>query len=130
MPGALTFPRIILPQAMRAILPWIASQAISMIKSTSIASVIMVNELTFRAEQIVGQNFQFYTVFTAAAPIYLAMTSCVAVSQIAAERRFDFLRERGDGYSQDLRRRSACGGARRQRSSRSGRPVGTRGCRR
>src|SRR5271155_3756776 len=97
MPGALTLRRIILPQAMRAILPGIANQAISMIKSTSIASVIMVNELTFRAQQIVGQNFKFFTVFTAAALIYLAMTSCVAVSQIAAERRFDFLRERGDG---------------------------------
>jgi len=58
MPGALTLRRIILPQAMRAILPGIANQAISMIKSTSIASVIMVNELTFRAQQIVGQKFQ------------------------------------------------------------------------
>ena len=57
MSGPLTFRRIILPQAMRVILPGIANQAISMIKSTSIASVILVNELTFRAEQIVGQNF-------------------------------------------------------------------------
>src|SRR5580700_10415512 len=96
MPGALTFRRIILPQAMRAILPGIANQAINMIKSTSIASVILVNELTFRAQQIVGQNFKFFTVFTAAALIYLAMTSCIAVGQIAAERRFDFLRERGE----------------------------------
>jgi polar amino acid transport system permease protein len=94
MSGALTFRRIILPQAMRAILPGIANQAISMIKSTSIASVILVNELTFRAEQIVGQNFKFFTVFTAAALLYLAMTSCVAVGQVAAERHFDFLRER------------------------------------
>ena len=97
MPAALTLRRIILPQAMRAILPGIANQAIGMIKSTSIASVIMVNELTFRAQQIVGQNFKFFTVFTAAALLYLAMTSCVAVGQIAAERRFDFLRERSDG---------------------------------
>src|SRR5229473_3031625 len=97
MPPLLTLRRIILPQAMRAILPGIANQAISMIKGTSIASVIFVNELTFRAEQIVGQNFRFFTVFAAAAVIYLAMTSCVALGQIAAERRFDFLRERGIG---------------------------------
>src|SRR5260370_29006561 len=96
MPPLMILRRIILPQAMRAILPGMANQAISMIKSTSIASVIMVNELTFRAEQVVGQNFKFFTVFTAAALLYLAMTSCVAVGQIAAERRFDFLRERGD----------------------------------
>jgi len=61
MSGLLTFRRIILPQAMRVILPGLANQAISMIKSTSIASVILVNELTFRAEQIVGQNFKFFT---------------------------------------------------------------------
>jgi len=105
MSGALTFRRIILPQAMRAILPGIANQAISMIKSTSIASVILVNELTFRAEQIVGQNFKFFTVFTAAALIYLAMTSCVALGQIAAENRFDFLRERGDTWLDRIRAR-------------------------
>ena len=68
-----------------------------MIKGTSIASVIFVNELTFRAEQIVGQNFRFLQVFTAAGVIYLIMTSAVAAGQIAAERRFDFMREKGDG---------------------------------
>jgi len=58
----LTLRRIILPQAMRAILPGMANQTISMIKGTSIASVIFVNELTFRSQQIVGQNFKFFTV--------------------------------------------------------------------
>ena len=62
----LTLRRIILPQAMRAILPGMANDAISMIKGTSIASVIFVNELTFRSQQIVSQNFQFFTVFAAA----------------------------------------------------------------
>jgi polar amino acid transport system permease protein len=95
MPPLLTLRRIILPQAMRAILPGIGNQAISMIKGTSIASVIFVNELTFRAEQIVGQNFQFFTVFAAAGVIYLAVTSAVALLQMAGERHFDFLRERG-----------------------------------
>ncbi len=94
MPPLLTLRRIVMPQAMRAILPGIANQAISMIKGTSIASVIFVNELTFRAEQIVGQNFQFFTVFAAAGILYLAMTSAMAVAQAAAERRFDFQRER------------------------------------
>lgn len=94
LPPFMTLRRIVMPQAMRAILPGIANQAISMIKGTSIASVIFINELTFRAEQIVGQNFQFFTVFAAAGLIYLAMTSAVAGAQIAAERRFDFLRDR------------------------------------
>jgi len=85
----LTLWRIILPQAMRAILPSMANQTISMIKGTSIASVIFVNELTFRSQQIVGQNFKFFTVFAAAGIIYLIMTSAVAVAQFYLERHFD-----------------------------------------
>ena len=102
MPSWLTLRRIILPQAMRAILPALANQTISLIKGTSIASVIFVNELTFRAELIVAQNFRFFEVFTAAAMIYLAMTSGVALIQLAAERRFDFTRENGAGMRQRL----------------------------
>jgi polar amino acid transport system permease protein len=93
----LTLRRIILPQAMRAILPGLGNQTISMIKGTSIASVIFVNELTFRAEQIVGQNFRFFAVFGAAGLIYLFMTSLIAIAQSALERRFDYLRERPTG---------------------------------
>jgi polar amino acid transport system permease protein len=89
-----TLRRIVLPQAMRAILPGLGNQAIGMIKGTSVASVIFVNELTFRAEQIVGQNFKFFTVFAAAGLIYLFMTSLIALAGAALERRFDYTRER------------------------------------
>lgn len=90
MKPSLTLRRIILPQAMRAILPGIANDAISLIKGTSIASVIFVNELTFRSQQIVGQNFKFFTVFAAAGIIYLIMTSAIAALQIFLEQRFNF----------------------------------------
>ena len=90
----LSLRRIILPQAMRAILPQIANSAISMIKGTSVASVIFVNELMFRSEQIVAENFKFFTVFTAAAIIYLAMTSVLAWLQAALESRFSLDRDR------------------------------------
>jgi polar amino acid transport system permease protein len=103
MPPLLTLRRIILPQAMRSILPGVSNQTISMIKGTSIASVIFVNELTFSAEQIVGQNFQFFQVFTAAGIIYLVMTSVIALAQIALERHFDFLREESDGLARRVR---------------------------
>jgi polar amino acid transport system permease protein len=102
MPPLLTLRRIILPQAMRAILPALANQTISLIKGTSIASVIFVNELTFRAEQIVAQNFRFFEVFTAAGVIYLTMTSAVAAGQLVAERRFDFMREKREGVGRLL----------------------------
>lgn len=85
----LSLRRIVLPQAMRAILPGMSNEAISLIKGTSIASVIFVNELTFRAQQIVGQNFKFFTVFAAAGILYLIMTSAVAALQSYLERRFN-----------------------------------------
>jgi polar amino acid transport system permease protein len=81
--------RIILPQAMRAILPGMANDTIGMIKGTSIASVIFVNELTFRSQQIVGQNFKFFTVFAAAGVIYLMLTSAISLAQSLLERRFN-----------------------------------------
>ncbi len=93
----LTLRRIILPQAMKAILPGMANDVISMIKGTSIASVIFVNELTFRSQQIVGQNFKFFTVFGAAGIIYLVMTSAVAIGQAVLERRFDLEIDRTAG---------------------------------
>jgi polar amino acid transport system permease protein len=93
----LTLRRIVLPQAMRAILPGMSNDIISMIKGTSIASVIFVNELTFRSQQIVGQNFKFFTVFAAAGIIYLIMTSAVAAGQALLERRFNLEIDREAG---------------------------------
>jgi polar amino acid transport system permease protein len=85
----LTLRRIVLPQAMRAILPALANDTIGMLKMTSVASVIFVNELTFRAQQIVGQNFKFFTVFAGAGMIYLLLTSIITGVQILLERSLD-----------------------------------------
>src|SRR5436309_796116 len=83
----LTLRRIVLPQAMRAILPAIGNDAISVLKGTSLASVIAVNELTLRSQQIVAQNFKFFPVFAAAGMMYLAVTTLIAGAQFFLERR-------------------------------------------
>jgi polar amino acid transport system permease protein len=95
----LTLRRIILPQSMRAVIPGLANDTIGMLKLTSIASVIFVNELTFRSQQIVGQNFKFFTVFGAAAVIYLFLTSAISVVQIWLERMFDHERDKQITFS-------------------------------
>ena len=82
----LTLRRIVLPQAMRAILPAIGNDTISVLKGTSLASVIAVNELTLRSQQIVAQNFQFFAVFTAAGLMYLTITTVIAGAQFLFER--------------------------------------------
>jgi polar amino acid transport system permease protein len=100
----LTMRRIILPQAMRAILPGLANDTIGMIKLTSLASVIFVNELTFRSQQIVAQNFKFFTVFAAAGVIYLVLTTVISAVQAALERRFNVEIERAPARESALGR--------------------------
>ena len=102
MKPGLSLRRIILPQAMRAILPGLINDTISMLKLTSVASVIFVNELTFRAQQIVGQNFKFFQVFIATGAIYLVMTSAITALQSVLERRFDLDRAPGPSPWQRL----------------------------
>src|SRR5262245_1068045 len=87
MGSLLTLRRIVLPQAMRAILPAVGNDAISVLKGTSLASVIAVNELTLRSQQIVAQNFKFFPVFAAAGVMYLAVTTLIAAVQFVLERR-------------------------------------------
>jgi polar amino acid transport system permease protein len=89
----LTLRRIVLPQAMRAILPGLANSTITMMKSTSLASILSVSELTLRSEQIVAVNFKFFPVFAAAGLMYLIMTTLVAAVQMFLERRFSLDRE-------------------------------------
>lgn len=84
-----TLRRIIIPQALRAITPQISNATISMLKGTSLASVVFVNELTFRAQQIVATNFDFFTVFIAAASLYLMTTTLISLCQLVMERRLD-----------------------------------------
>lgn len=91
----LTLRRIIMPQALRGILPAVTNNVITMLKMTSIASIIFVNELTFRSQQIVGQNFKFFTVFTAAAVMYLVMTSLISIVQAALERHYSLEKATG-----------------------------------
>src|SRR5215831_7271979 len=95
MGALLTLRRIVLPQAMRAILPAIGNDAISVLKGTSLASVIAVNELTLRSQQIVAQNFKFFPVFAAAGLMYLTVTTVIAGVQFLLERRVSPDADRG-----------------------------------
>ena len=94
MTGTQTLRRIIMPQALRSILPGLAGFAIILLQMTSVASVIFVNELTFRSQQIVGQTFDFFTVFTAAGMMYLLMTSVISLIQAYLEYRMNPDRDR------------------------------------
>jgi polar amino acid transport system permease protein len=85
MSPLLTLRRVVLPQALRAIVPALGNNAISLLKSTSLASVIAVNELTLRSQTVASQTFKFFEVYGAAAVIYLLMVSVLTVSRAARE---------------------------------------------
>jgi polar amino acid transport system permease protein len=68
-----TMREIILPQAIRRVLPVLASTWVSLFKDTSLVSVISVGELAFTAMRIRSQTFRVLEMLTAMAVIYWAM---------------------------------------------------------
>ncbi|MBT8334499.1 MAG: amino acid ABC transporter permease [Deltaproteobacteria bacterium] len=83
-----TYRKIILPQAIRRVLPPLTSQTISLIKDSSLVSVIAVYEMTMQANAIVAETFLTFEVYFTIAGIYLVIT--VFLSQLVAllERKF------------------------------------------
>jgi polar amino acid transport system permease protein len=82
------FRHILLPQAARAMIPPFGNEAVSLLKNTSLASVIAVPELTQRSQEIASSNFQYIPVFMAAGVMYLAATTAIAIGQSILERRY------------------------------------------
>ena len=83
------FRRIILPQAMRVIVPPIGNETISMLKTTSLVSAIPYTlELTFVANQKGQELFQPVPLLIAAAIWYLIVTSILMRIQSRIERHF------------------------------------------
>ena len=68
-----TYRHIILPQALRLIVPSLTSEVMGIYKNTSVALTIGLLELTAQARQISEATFQTFTAFGAATLIYLAL---------------------------------------------------------
>jgi His/Glu/Gln/Arg/opine family amino acid ABC transporter permease subunit len=69
----LAFRKVILPQALRIVLPTLGNYLISLFKDTSLASVVTVQELMFSGQIIAARNFQYFTVYTVTAILYFAV---------------------------------------------------------
>ena len=80
--------RIVLPQAMRVIIPPTGNETISMLKTTSLVIVIAYFELMTAVQQIYSRNFQTIPLLIVAAIWYLLLTSILTVIQGFIERRF------------------------------------------
>ena len=88
MSGWYTMRRIVLPQAMRVILPPMGNETISMLKSTSLLQVIAVSELYTVANQISSQNLAQIELLVVAGFWYLVLNTILGFPQRALERKF------------------------------------------
>ena len=88
MPRLQALRRIILPQAMRIIIPPVGNEFIGMVKMTSLASVIQYSELLYNAQNIYYANARVMELLIVAGIWYLAAVTVLSFGQSRLERRF------------------------------------------
>lgn len=86
--------RIVLPQAIRVIIPDIGNQFIAMQKDSALVSVMGVWEITFRASRLARKDSNFMEMFLLAAAIYLVLTIVSSWLQSRLEKRMAHAYER------------------------------------
>jgi polar amino acid transport system permease protein len=79
---------VVLPQAMRVIIPPTGNEVISMLKTTSLASTIAVIELFGATNNISANNFEIMPLLIVASLWYLIVTTVLSTGQFYLERRF------------------------------------------
>ncbi|MHA7280659.1 amino acid ABC transporter permease [Arthrobacter sp. MDT2-2] len=89
MSRTLTLRRVILPQAARVSVPPLSNTFISLVKDTSLASLILVTELFREAQQIAAFSQQFMLLYLEAAAIYWVFCLVLSSGQSALEKRLD-----------------------------------------
>ncbi|TMM26053.1 MAG: amino acid ABC transporter permease [Actinobacteria bacterium] len=83
-----TMRRIVLPQAMRVIVPPTGNETISMLKTTSLVSVIAVTDLLYSVELIYAVNYRTIPLLIVASIWYLIVTTLLSFGQYYLERYF------------------------------------------
>jgi L-cystine transport system permease protein len=81
--------RIILPQAARVSVPPLSNTFISLVKDTSLASLILVTELFRNAQQIAAFSQEFMALYLEAALVYWVICLALSTGQSALEKRLD-----------------------------------------
>ncbi|MBF0816567.1 amino acid ABC transporter permease [Microbacterium paludicola] len=89
MSNVTTLRRIILPQAARVSVPPLSNTFISLVKDTSLASMILVTEMFKEAQRIATFSSEFMTIYIEAALIYWMFCTVLAFAQDRIEKRLD-----------------------------------------
>ena len=81
--------RIILPQAARVSVPPLSNTFISLVKDTSLASLILVTELFRQAQQVAAFSQEFMLLYLEAALVYWVICLALSIGQGSVEKRLD-----------------------------------------
>jgi octopine/nopaline transport system permease protein/arginine/ornithine transport system permease protein len=100
MSRLLLFRRIILPKAVRLVLPAYSNEVILMLQATSLASLVTITELTRAANIIYNRTYALYEMYLPLAVIYVAMTYAILWGFRALEHRLSgHLRDRPEAVT-------------------------------
>ncbi|MDZ5454508.1 amino acid ABC transporter permease [Labrys sp. ZIDIC5] len=88
MKPSLALRRIVLPQAMRMIIPPTGNETINLLKTTSLVSIIAVNDLLYSAQAIYARTFETIPLLIVVTFWYLVIVSVMSIGQYYLERHF------------------------------------------
>ncbi len=88
MPRVVIMRKVVLPQAMRVIVPPTGNETISMLKTSSLASAAAVAELFYSAQLIYARNYETIPLLVVASLWYLALTTLLTIGQHYIERYY------------------------------------------
>ena len=86
-----TYRDVILPQAIRRILPPLTSEVITLIKNSALVSIVSLSDLALNAKIIAADTFLTFEIWFAAAGIYLVVTVALSTLAYYLEKRFKIL---------------------------------------
>lgn len=86
-----TYRLIVLPQAIRRILPPLTGQAVSLIKDSALVSTIAIYDLTMRGQEIIAETFLVFEIWFTVAAMYLVITMALSLTVNYMEKKFKIM---------------------------------------
>lgn len=84
--------KVVIPQAVRAVIPPIGNNMIALLKDSALVSVIGVSELTLSAQRVIGKTYRPFEFYLLAAAFYYVINLCMEWVQRKIERRISISR--------------------------------------
>src|SRR5712692_5313598 len=96
MTGPLAMRRIVLPQAIRIVIPSLGNYFIGLFKDTALCSAVSIQEVLFTAQIVAAQSFQYFTLYTVVGIMYFAVSFPAArlVGYLERVTKSDYRRKR------------------------------------